>query len=314
MAEWGVCATVKAPTDQVLAFVAHHLGLGASHLWIFLDDPDDPAIDAVAGLSGVTATRCDDAYWQAVCKTRPEAHQNRQCRNMRRVYNLAALPFVAHLDVDEFLQPVRPISGILDSIPKDRIILRMAPWEALHDAAQPYDIFTATQFRAALKGPELSATRMLAFGQNADLLPEGVLSHAAGKCFFQRGFAGLQPRLHGGFLNDVRVQGGDFHPEIAVLHFHAEDPKRWLRNLQFRLTLGAYKFNPALQEYLTLADDAKVDAFYQAVQNPDDAVRQGLADQGFLMTVRLGLKDKVSDLPDRHAGEDRQDDARTPDA
>lgn len=299
MADWGLCATIKAPADQVLAFVAHHLGLGASHIWLFFDDPDDPAFDAVATIAGVTATRCDDAYWKSVCKTRPDAHQNRQSRNMRRVYNLAALPWIGHLDVDEFLHPARPVSEILTTLPRDRILLRLAPWEALHDPDLPDDIFTARQFRAALKGPLLHKARLMAFGAFADLLPDGVLSHAAGKCFFQRGFAGLQPRLHGAFLNGERVKGGEFDPEIALLHFHAEDPKRWRANLQFRVTLGAYKFNPALQAYLRDATEAEVEAFYQKVQQPDADVRSWLADAGLLQNAHLGLRDQIAALQNR---------------
>lgn len=299
MADWGLCATIKAPRDQVLAFVAHHLGLGASHIWLFFDDPDDAGFAAVANIAGVTATRCDDAYWRSVCKTRPEAHQNRQSRNMRRVYDLAALQWIGHLDVDEFLHPARAIADILDAQPWDRILLRMAPWEALHATALPDDVFTAGQFRAALKGPKQQVARLKAFGTFADLLPDGALSHAAGKCFFQRGFAGLQPRLHGAFLDGERVRGGDFDADIALLHFHAEDPKRWLANLQFRLTLGAYKFNPALQTYLRDATEAEVAAFFQRVQNPGADVRTWLAVAGLLRDANLGLRDQIAKLSDR---------------
>lgn len=296
MADWGLCATIKAPTDQVLAFVAHHLALGASHLWLFFDDPDDPAFDAVAGLSGVTATRCDAAYWQGVCKERPEAHQNRQSRNMRRVYKLGALQWIAHLDVDEFLHASEPVADALDALPRDRILLRMAPWEALHDPTLANDIFTARQFRAALKGPLHKDARVKAFGPYAELLPDGVLSHAAGKCFFQRGFDGLQPRLHGAFLDGERVKGGDFHTSLAVLHFHGEDPDRWLHNLQFRLTLGAYKFNPALQIHLQDATASEVDAFYHRVQNPPADVRLWLVDAGLLREADLCFRVQIAGL------------------
>jgi hypothetical protein len=296
MAEWGVCTTVRAPQDQVFAFVAHHFCIGASHLWLHFDDPDDPVYDAAVRLPNVTATRCDAAYWQGLCKTRPDTHQNRQSRNMRRVYNLAALPWVAHLDVDEFLLPERDIATILDEISPDQILLRIAPWEALHSPDLPEDVFTARQFRAALKGDNLAEVRDLALGRFAALLPDGVLSHAAGKCFFQRGFTGLQPRLHGAFLNRERVKGGSFHPDIAVLHFHAEDPARWTKQLQFRLTKGAYQFNPALQDYLASATSAEIAIFYDTVQNPNAEARRQLAARGLLIEADLGLRAKVAQL------------------
>ena len=299
MADWGICTTVQAQQDQVFAFVAHHLSIGASHIWLHFDDPDDPAYHPAVSLPNVTATRCDAAYWQRMCKTRPDTHQNRQSRNMRRVYNLAPLPWVAHLDVDEFLLPKREIAAVLDEVSPGQILLRMSPWEALHSPELPNDIFSARQFRAVLKGSDLAAARNLAFGQFAALLPDGVLSHAAGKCFFQRGFTGLQPRLHGAFLNKERVKGGSFHPDIALLHFHAEDPVQWKRRLQFRLEKGAYQFNPALQEYLLAATAAGADAFYQAVQCPSENVRVELAEMGLLKKANLDLRRKVTDLGSR---------------
>lgn len=299
MADWGICATIKAPVEQVLAFVAHHLSLGARQIWLFLDDPDDPAFQALKGISGVTATVCDDAYWRDTCKTRPDTHQNRQSRNMRGVYNLAALPWIAHLDVDEFLLPSRPIGDILGDQPADKILLRMAPWEALSNPDLADDIFTANQFRAALKGAAHATARLLAFGRYAALLEDGVLSHAAGKCFFQSGFSGVQPRLHGAFRNGTRLQGGSFHQDIAVLHFHAEDANRWKQRLAFRLTKGAYQFNPALQKYLTDASPSDIDDFYTAVQRPDKATRDYLANEGLLIEAKLYLRNKVEGLLNR---------------
>lgn len=296
MADWGVCSTILAPVDQVLAFVAHHLELGASRIWLFFDNPDDPAFEVVKALRGVTATRCDANYWRSVCKTRPDTHQKRQSRNMRRVYDMAALPWIAHLDVDEFVLPDRAISASLDEVPPEQILLRMAPWEALHAQGLQHDIFTAHQFRAALKGDHFAEARQAVFGKFAALLNEGVLSHSAGKCFFQCGFTGLQPRLHGAFLDGERVKGGAFHPDIALLHFHAEDPDRWKQRLHFRLTKGAYQFNPNLQSYLLQADQAAIDAFYSAVQQPGEDALAYLAQKGLVIEATLQLRSKVAAL------------------
>ena len=45
MASWSLVATVKAPEEKVLAFAAHHLSLGANHLWLYFDDPDGNTIE-----------------------------------------------------------------------------------------------------------------------------------------------------------------------------------------------------------------------------------------------------------------------------
>ena len=293
MTGWGLCATVKAPVDQVMAFVAHHLSLGCARTWLFFDDPDDPAAAAVAHLPRVTVTRCDDAHWRRIRGKRPERHQNRQSRNMQSVYADSPLPWIAHIDVDEFLWPRQDIGAVLAAQHPDLAQLPMAPWEALHDPSLPDDIFTANRFRRALSGDSHAALRGRVFGPHAPLLPKGVLSHSVGKCFFRTGIAGLQPRLHGAFLNGFRLPGGGFCPDVALLHFHAEDPARWLDRLQFRLTRGAYQYNPALADWLKAADDAAIRAFYAHVQTATPASLDALRGAGALIEADLGLRARL---------------------
>lgn len=296
MTEWGLCTTLKAPVDQVQAFVAHHLGMGASRLWLFFDDPDDPGFDAVSGLSRVTATRCDMAYWLALAGKRPDKHQNRQNRNMQAVYAQTTLPWLGHIDVDEFLAPQRDIGLILDALPPDAKALRLAPWEALFDPALSDDIFTARHFRAAMRGngPAADAARGRVFGEFAPLLPKGVLSHSAGKCIFRTGLSRFEPRLHGAFRAGQRVSLGEFSDAVALLHFHAEDPARWKERLQFRLTRGAYQFNPPLQEWLLAADAKGIDGFYAAVQTAAPDLLARLRQEGVLLECDLGLRAKIA--------------------
>ena len=281
---------MKAPVDQVMAFVAYHLSLGCAGIWLFFDDPDDPAAAAVAHLSRVTVTRCDDAHWRRIRGKRPDKHQNRQSRNMQSVYAAAPLPWIAHIDVDEFLWPRQDIGAVLAQQHPDLGQLPMAPWEALHDPALRDDIFTANRFRMALSGDSNAALRARVFGPHAPLLPKGVLSHSAGKCFFRTGIPGLEPRLHGAFLNGFRLHGGAFCPDVALLHFHAEDPVRWLDRLQFRLTRGAYQYNPALADWLKAADDAAVLAFYTQVQTATPATLDMLRAADALIETDLGLR------------------------
>ena len=301
MTGWGVCTTLNATREQVLAFVAHHLDLGADHIWLHFDDPDAPAADLAMRLPRTTVIRCDAAYWQALPGGRPDTHQNRQTRNIQRVCAEAALPWIAHLDHDEFLLADRPVAGILDDVPQDRLLLRVAPFEALHDPALPDDIFTARQFRAPLRGPHHAADRAALFGNHAALMPDGVLSHSAGKCFFRTGIRRMRPRIHGAFRANARVAGGAFHPDLALLHFHAQDRAQWLDRLAFRLAQGGYRDRP-LHIWLAEADAAARHGFYDAVQvaTPDkvDLLRQ----LGLLREVDLGLRAKVGALTAGMAG------------
>ncbi len=279
----------------MLAFVAHHLDLGAGHIWLHFDDPDSPTAEMATRLPHTTVIRCDAAYWQALQGHRPDPHQTRQSRNIQRVCAEAALPWVVHLDHDEFLLADGPVAGMLDGVPKDRLLVRVAPFEALHDPALPDDIFTARYFRAPLRGPRHAADRAALFGNYAPLMPDGVLSHSAGKCFFRTGIHRLKPRIHGAFHANARVPGGVFHPDLTLLHFHAQDREQWLDRLEFRLAQGGYRDRP-LQRWLAQADIAARIAFYDAVQvaTPDkvDLLRR----LGLMREVDLGLSAKVAAL------------------
>jgi hypothetical protein len=296
MARWGICTTVKAPPDQALAFVAHHLLLGPEMIWLHLDDPDSTDAMAIAraltGIDRVTVVPCNDAYWASTCKRRPAQHQNRQSRNMQRVYTETSLPWVAHLDVDEYLVADRPISDLLAAHPADRPMLRVAPWEALFTPGLPDDIFSACHFRAVIP----AEARQRVFGRYAALLPKGALSHAAGKCFFRIGIDGFEPRLHGAFKDGNRLPSGDFSRELALFHFHAEDPARWQERLQFRLSKGAYKFNPALQAHLLAADDREIGAFFRKVQTATPKILETLQELGAIRHATLNLRAKVARL------------------
>lgn len=295
MTAWGLATTLKASADQVRAFVAHHLSLGASELWLFFDDPADGVMQQVAHLPRVRCIPCDDAHWARIGQ-RPDRHQNRQGRNMKMAYRRTKLPWLGHIDVDEYLLPRRPIGDVLADAHPDQVELRMLPWEALHDPGLPDDIFTARAFRAPIKGEARGHLRDVAFGPYAGAMKQGVLSHSVGKCFFRSGVPGLDPRLHGAFVDGLRLPGPPHDPDIALLHFHAQDPAFWFDKLDFRLSRGAYQYNEPLADWLKAATDAERRAFYARVQSPDADVRAALREAGALIEVDLHLRDKVNAL------------------
>lgn len=294
MADWGLCATIKAPADQVAAFVAHHLAAGAARIWLHYDDPAQAA--EAPRHPQVTAVACDDGYWRRTVGRRPDKHQRRQSRNVQRVYAETRLPWLGHWDVDEFLWTTAPLAEVLDRAPKADAMVRLAPWEALHNPALPDDIFTARAFRAALKGPDRAGLRDRVFGEFAPLLPDGVLSHSAGKCLFRTAISGLEPRIHGAFQGGERVRGAGFVTEAAILHFHAQGRDDWLARVPFRVTRGAYQNNLALAAFLGTATPAQLAGFYDRVQVERPEMLGILQEAGALVEVDLGLRAKVAAL------------------
>ena len=294
--EWGVCTTVKAPLPQILAFVAWHKHLGASRIWVHLDDADAESAVVLGQIEGVTPVLCDKAYW-AENGYRPKKQEPRQAYNMRRVYALAEVPVIAHVDVDEFLWPARPIADILLDWDDDYPFLRARPAEALHDAALPDDIFTATQFRLPFPNGTSAEQKYAVLGDYAALLPKNMLSHKVGKALFRCGVEGLWPKLHAATIGEkgppLKVP---LHPDLIVLHFHAQNKAEWRAALPHRVTKGAYRFNEPLAGFMGDATEAEIEDFYLKTQTATPELVGALRAERLLIEARLELKEKIAAL------------------
>ncbi|MGJ8609825.1 MAG: glycosyltransferase family 2 protein [Octadecabacter sp.] len=294
--KWGVCTTALAPLQQILAFVAWHKHIGATHIWVHLDDADAVSGQLLNQIDGVTAVLCDAQYWTGK-GYRPKTQEARQSYNIQRVCGLAELPVIAHVDVDEYLYPKRPIADILDDWTDDAPYLRCVPAEALHDPALPDDIFTACQFRLPFPNGLSIERRYAVLGDYTLMLKKNMLSHKVGKALFRTGLDGFVPRLHAGtFGKDGPRIDLPLHPDLMVLHFHAQDRTTWRAALDHRVSKGAYRFNEELAGYLGAASEAEIDAFYEATQMASPELIAALDAEGLLVEADLKLKDKVAEL------------------
>ena len=291
MSIWALTATVKAAPEKLAAFVAYHLDLGAEEIWLYFDDPEDPCFPLYQGHPRIRAQICTDAYWEKM-GGRPETHQQRQVRNARRSYRRSQCKWLAHIDVDEFIYPLRPLDPLLEDLSREQIMVRMRPYEAMHDPALPDDIYSARLFRAAFSAQERDLAQVV-MGKSAAVLPSGMLSHSAGKAFFRTGIKDLAPRIHGAFRHGERLEGPEFQADLALLHFHAQDPEAWQRALPFRLEKGAYQFNPRLQAYLKKASPQEIERFYRATQMLTPAAIERLSASGHLISADLALRARL---------------------
>lgn len=292
-ARWGVALTVSAPLEQVLAYAAHYLDLGAQRIWLCFDNPDDPAADVLAKERRLNVIRCSSDWWEKVAGQRPQTHQERQVKNITHITRRAALDWVGHFDVDEFLISECDIGHALAQVDAAQLVLRVEPWEALHSAELPADIFTAKHFRRQLGGPLADMAARL-YGPEGDLLEKGMLSHTVGKCFFRTGQKQMVARIHAARIKGEQVPGGDFHPAMALLHFHAQDRAAWLARLPFRLSKGAYQYRPQMQAFLQDASPQQIADFYDLIQVARPELLHALQEHGLLREVQLDLARKVA--------------------
>lgn len=307
MTSWGIAATIKAPARDVLNFVAHHLELGANHIWIYLDAPNLVAQDILAGHDHVTVTLCDDAYWQHTHGQRPHKHQVRQAANIMQAYERAeALDWLLHIDVDEFLWPQRPISELLAQVPATCLIARVRPSEALcSDGIADAD-------------PDLIWFKTWISGRNArrQVVPEiyptyghyvkgGFMSHVAGKIFVRTGQKDLKIRIHNAVQNKIQNPEQIALEDVELLHLHATSWEHWMKSFGYRHKKGSYRADlgaalPAAQGGMNLhelfaalsQEPDGLRGFFEEVCLATPELRAKLEARGMLRGYRLGFDAK----------------------
>ncbi|MFO7757402.1 MAG: glycosyltransferase family 2 protein [Roseovarius sp.] len=241
---WGVVATIKAPTSDILDFAAHHLDLGAHRVFIYLDAPDAAAEAALRAHPKCRVIDCDAAYWARRRKRgRPEQHQPRQSLNATHCLNRRPqVDWLAHLDADEFLWPATPLPEQLAALPGTAVSARIRPVEAL--APDPGDPppqgsqwFKSCARLQARRREETDAIYP-GFGPH---LNGGFVSHVAGKVLVRTGLEGLSLRIHNAFRNGVRDDLPETLPDTWLCHLHAATWAHWHARYRFRLRQGSYR-------------------------------------------------------------------------
>ena len=240
---WGVVCTTNAPVLDATRFVAHHLELGAKHIYLFLDAPDQEVTDLLGDLPSISLTVCDADYWSDLGKERPEEHQLRQVFNSTRALRMAEgkVDWLGHIDVDEFILCKTKLATALKKVPPDMAGVRVFPAEAL----APQNGKLPTRFKLRSTGRHVSPNAVHEiYPTFGSYVRGGFLSHLAGKVFARPGLDDMRLAIH-----RLRTQGQDVEnihilEDTYVGHLHAPDWDSFLRKLDFRQTKGSYRIRP----------------------------------------------------------------------
>ena len=185
---WSVVATVDEPAALVLAFVLHHLELGAARIHLFLDGPNPQAEDALRDLPQVQLVVCDAAHWAAsVRRKNPKLHTGRQLVNANIAYAQTRSDWLLHCDCDEFVRDGTLLTDELSATGPNRVYLKLPVAERVYPpagSAAETDPFAGI-FRYPLTdfdtiGPQI-------YGDLAPFLKDGVTGHRAGKAVVRTG-------------------------------------------------------------------------------------------------------------------------------
>lgn len=235
MEKWGLVTTVKAPTSAMLDFAAHHIELGAHRLYIYLDEPDPAGFSLLKAHPKIRVFTCDAAHWRKLSGNRPDKHQVRQTRNATHTYaRPAEVDWLAHIDVDEFLWPQRPVGALLSALPSDAKCARIRPIESLSGNGIAFKAFIPA-------GPQREQIVQRLYPTFGRYVKGGFLSHLAGKLFVRTGLPDVTFRIHNIF------QAGNSNPgeipldSIDLCHCHAATWDHFFAAYRFRLTQGSYR-------------------------------------------------------------------------
>lgn len=273
---WGVVATVAEPAPLVMAFVAHHISLGASEVHIYLDDPRDPVGEVLAAVPQVRLTRCTPDYWIDLMRWRPRRHVNRQSANATRARRESRVRFLLHCDADEFLLPACDVADQLAAIPEDRKWMKVPNFERAMITGAPHATFFDGVFKVHV--PECEATPL----HTNDMMPFGFTGHAAGKPFVRTDVPlniGIHVPRHG-HIKSRRVPPHHPADTIALVHFDGVTPLHWaakfVRQAAFfpeRLPqLTPYRIAQSRRIFACLDDPAALRALYDELNgySPQD--------------------------------------------
>lgn len=295
MATWGISATILAPTADILRFAAYHLEAGAHRLYIYLDDENTTAYQALKAHPKIRPVICDAAWWNG---KRPKKHQVRQTHNATHAYNRRAdVDWLIHMDVDEFLVSDTPVAEILAALPEDQTTARIRPMEQLAGDGTAFKMFVPN-------GPD--RTRIVAdlYPTYGDHIKGGFLSHLAGKVFTRTGLPGIRIQIHNAFQHDAMLKGPEDTDGIDLAHCHASSWEAWHAAYRYRLEKGSYRSELAPNRprdkgglsmhdlFQTIEADGgppALRAFFEEVCADSPALRARLTRHGLLKHTNLDL-------------------------
>lgn len=298
MTTWGLAATIRAPARDILRFAAYHLDQGAHRLYIYLDDENPVAFDALKAHPKVRVQTCDAAHWNRLAGKRPDKHQLRQTLNATHAYHRRSeVDWLIHMDVDEFLVPRMAIADVLAGLPLHVGSARVRPMELLGGSADAFKAFIP----ANGKRRKIVARIYPAFGLH---LTGGFLSHVAGKLFVRSGMEGITVKIHNAFHGEDMLADTMELDQIDLAHCHAKSWEDWHAAFAYRHEKGSYRseLKPAtspdkgglslhdlFRHIATEQGKAGLHAFYTEVIADSPDLRARLDAEGLLRIVPLDL-------------------------
>ena len=189
---WGVVAMVDEPAALLAAYAAHHLAVGASEVWLFLDRPNPQAETLLGDVPGVRLHHSGDDGWARAWKNkRPARHQGRQKYNATRALRETSCEWLCHCDADEFVVPLagRDLARDLSHVGEQKAWVRLDVEERCFVGDRAGMDAGQSIFQGAFRKPwrDSPEARDAFYGERALYIDRGLGGHVAGKSITRSG-------------------------------------------------------------------------------------------------------------------------------
>jgi len=140
--------TLKGPLKETLLFVRYHLSAGIEKMFLFFDDPADPAIASLRDNPRVDCVPCDRHHWGST-DPRPLAIEERQHYNAWRGLRLAreqGFDWVIHIDSDELVYSKCGLERLFGTLDPSVQVLHFPTLEAIPEKLAFENVFAEARF------------------------------------------------------------------------------------------------------------------------------------------------------------------------
>ncbi len=301
---WGTVSLIKAPFEDIARFAAHHIGLGAARVHIYLDAPM-PTSDLafLRRHPALRITTCDADWWSRQKTPRMQAHQMRQAYVATQCYRRSTLDWLAHIDVDEFLLPPGNLAEILAQTPPDQAAILAPPAEQLTPMAGAARGALA-QFKLTPRDAgQPKSTLETLYPTFGAYLRGGFISHTEGKLIARTGVPQARFGLHALHHQRRPITNKQSHAGLFLGHAHACDLGHFQRMMRFRLDKGSYRKSRndqmGLRDILQLlqqeSGDDGITRFYQEVCTARPELIAALRAHDMLLERPLAQPDQIAE-------------------
>jgi len=227
-------STVRAPLNELIIFVDHHLKIGVDEINLFFDDPSDEGVVYYAQHDHVNAVACTNDYWLKMAGKRPESIEGRLFTNVNAGVQMAKENngnWMIHIDSDELLVPAGDLHKILTDSSADA--LRFTLFEAISEQQTYEHIFIPDLFKRIPNNFQLTMARLFRCSSalyNGSYFRGHVRSKMAVRISDKiKKYGNHMPEDYDASLKIVDTK------EISLLHFDCVGFDDWKKKWSYRL-------------------------------------------------------------------------------